>query len=32
MATGVMPTLQPRPQLNFPRIPVQATEQQDLQM
>ena len=29
MATGVMPTLHPRPQLKFPQIPVQATEQQD---
>ena len=24
MATGVMPTLHPRPQLKFPKIPVQA--------
>ena len=25
MATGVMPTLCPRPQLKFPKLPVQAT-------
>ena len=29
MATEVMLTLCPRPQLKFPRIPVQATEQKD---
>ena len=27
MTTGVMPTLHPRRQLDFPCIPVQATEQ-----
>ena len=26
MATGVMPTLRPRPQLKFPKLPVQATQ------
>ena len=26
MATGVMPTLHPRPQLKFPKVPVQAME------
>ena len=29
MATGVMPTLHPRPQLKFPKLPVQATQQID---
>ena len=29
MATGVMPTLCPRPQLKFPKLPVQAMEQKD---
>ena len=29
MATGVMPTLCPRPQLQFPKLPVQATQQKD---
>ena len=29
MATGVMPTLHPRPQLKFPKLPVQATQQKD---
>ena len=29
MATGVMPTLHPRTQLKFPKLPVQATEQRD---
>ena len=32
MATGVMPTLHPRPQLKFPKIPVQATQQKDFNM
>ena len=29
MANGVMPTLCPRPQLKFPKLPVQATQQKD---
>ena len=29
MATGVMPTLCPRPQLKFPKLLVQATQQKD---
>ena len=29
MATGVMPTLCPRPQLKFPKLPVQARKQED---
>ena len=29
MATGVMPTLCPRPQLKVPKLPVQAMEQKD---
>ena len=28
-ATGVMPTLHPRHQLKFPKLPVQATQQKD---
>ena len=27
MVTGVMPTFRPRPQLKFPKLPVQATQQ-----
>ena len=27
MAKAVMPTLHPKPQLNFPKLPVQATQQ-----
>ena len=29
MATGVMPTLHPKPQLKFPKLPVQTTQQKD---
>ena len=29
MATGVMPTLHPKPQIKFPKLPVQETEQKD---
>ena len=29
MATAVMPTVHPRPQLKFPKLPVQATQQKD---
>ena len=29
MATAVMPTLCPGPQLKFPKLPVQATQQKD---
>ena len=29
MARAVMPTLHPRPQLKFPKLPVQATQQKD---
>ena len=32
IATGVMPTLRLRPQLKFPHIQVQATEQKDLKI
>ena len=32
MATGVMPTLHPRPQLKFPKLPVQATQQKDFDL
>ena len=32
MATAVMPTLCPRPQLKFPRLPVQATQQKDFNL
>ena len=32
MATGVMPTLYPRPQLKFPKLPVQATQQKDFNL
>ena len=32
MATGVMPTLCPRPQLEFPKLPVQATQQKDFNL
>ena len=32
MATGVMPTLCPRPQLKFPKLPVQATQQKDFNL
>ena len=32
MATGVMPTLCPRPQLKFPKLPVQATQQKDFDL
>ena len=31
MATAVMPTLCPRPQLKFPKLPVQAMQQKDFQ-
>ena len=29
MATAVMPTIHPRPQLKYPKLPVQATQQKD---
>ena len=29
MATAVMPALHPRPQLKFPKLPVQAAQQKD---
>ena len=32
MATAVMPTLCPRPQLKFPKSPVQATQQKDFNL
>ena len=32
MTAGVMPTLHPRPQLKFPKLPVQATQQKELHM
>ena len=32
MATEVMPTLCPRPQLKFPKLPVQATQQKDFNL
>ena len=32
MATVVMPTLHPRPQLKFPKLPVQATQQKDFNL
>ena len=32
MARTVMPTLCPRPQLKFPTLPVQATQQKDLNL
>ena len=32
MATGVMPTLRPRPQLKFPKLPAQATQQKDFDL
>ena len=32
MATAVMPTLCPRPQLKFPKLPVQATQQKDFNL
>ena len=32
MATGVMPTLCPRAQLKFPKLPVQATQQKDFDL
>ena len=32
MATTVMPTLHPRPQLKFPKLPVQATQQKDFNL
>ena len=32
MATAVMPTLRPRPQLKFPKLPVQATQQKDVDL
>ena len=32
MATGVMPTLCPRPQMKFPKLPVQATQQEDFNL
>ena len=32
MAAGVMPTLCPRPQLKFPKLPVQATQQKDFNL
>ena len=32
MATGVMPTLHPRPKLKFPKLPVQATQQKDFNL
>ena len=32
MATAVMPTLRPRPQLKFPKLSVQATQQKDFNL
>ena len=32
MATRVMPTLCPRPQMKFPKLPFQATEQYDFKI
>ena len=32
MARAVMPTLHPRPQLKFPKLPVQATQQKDFNL
>ena len=32
MARAVMPTLHPRPQLKFPKLPVQATQQKDFDL
>ena len=32
MATAVMPTLRPRPQLKFPKLPVQPTQQKDFNL
>ena len=32
VATGVMPTLHPRPQLKFPKLPVQATQQKNFSL
>ena len=32
MATAVMPTLCPRPQLKFPKLPVQPTQQKDFNL
>ena len=32
MATAVMPTLHPGPQLKFPKLPVQATQQKDFDL
>ena len=32
MATAVMPSLHPRPQLKFPKLPVQATQQKDFNL
>ena len=32
MARAVMPTLPPRPQLKFPKLPVQATQQKDFDL
>ena len=32
MARAVMPTLCPRPQLKFPKLPVQATQQKDFNL
>ena len=32
MATAVMPTLHPRPQQKFPKLPVQATQQKDFNL
>ena len=32
MVTGVMPTLRPRPQLKFPKLPAQATQQKDFNL
>ena len=32
MTGTVMPTLHPRPQLKFPKLPVQATQQKDFSL
>ena len=32
MAKAVMPTLCPRPQLKFPKLPIQATQQKDFEL
>ena len=32
MARAVMSTLRPRPQMKFPRLPVQATQQKDFKL